>query len=320
MSIPNMPDLILLTQQITSLKSDVEGVKDRVVDLEEGGGGGGGGSAYPDNITIASSPGTVALTAEDQGGVTATVSGVTFNLPEEAEDGTTFKFASIAADMAINAGAAFIINFLSSTTVIPAGAAFALQAINVDLGGGLALYWSVADHCQISFGAWNDEAYYLPGMKVTKGGRTFMSIHTGSHINCDPEIQTAYWYKIPENHDDSISDSIAEGNITFGADVAPSGFSGSAVNFKTMGVISLLQVDADYRKPGTDVNQVVIALGDFADANPSVSILPSQNSSGTACVNGTSVVCRYTASTRSITIDLPISGIVGTEIHAKLVF
>lgn len=323
MSTANMPDLLLLTQQITSLKSDIEGVKERVFVIEEGGGGGegGGGAAYPDSLLVVSEAGTVTLTSENQGLITATVSGVTFNLPEVAADGATFKLASLAASMAIAAGSGLIINFLSSNTVIPAGAAYTFVAINVDLGGGLALYWSIADSGQISVEAWNPESHYMPGMKVTKNGRRWMSIHTGSQINFDPETQASYWMKLPNGHSEEISGSIDVGDISFGADTAPSGFVNALLRFKSVdGIISLLTVDANYGTPGVDVNQVVIGLGDFADANPSVSLLPSENTTGTAFVNGAVVACSYNASARSITIDLPSSGIVGTVMQAKIVF
>lgn len=268
MSTPNMPDLILLTQQIAKLKSDVEGVKDRVVDLEEG--GGGGGAAYPDNVIIAEATGAYNLTTDDQGVVTSIAEGTVFNLPTSAGNGTTYKFVGGPNILEVNSGGKLILSYFSTSFKVNSFMKTTLIAFNIDMGSGLDLVWFVLSD-QVRAG-WNAEVNYLIGDMVTNDSRVYMSIAPGN-INRNPATEVDYWLELVKVSQDNGSAAILDSDVTVSGGTPPVYTEGAvgSVSYFYSGQLKRLTVTlSPAGTPGAGNTTLQINLTSARGVNPNI--------------------------------------------------
>lgn len=147
-----------------------------------------GVGAYPDKIKNQASAGSVDLTDADQGFVTASVSGVTFNLPSTAVDGITFKFIGNSAFTVV--APTGLVTTLPSTFKVQSLMQVHLIASNVE---GVGLVWNVIEPRPVS--AYDATTNYPPGMIVSSGGSYYIS-KTASNVGNTPASSPSAWFEL----------------------------------------------------------------------------------------------------------------------------
>lgn len=283
--------------------------------------GGGGGSAYPDSFIVETTAGTRVLTAADQGFITSFVAGVTFQLPDTAADGETYKFTSAAAPIVVDPNGKVVLSFGSANSfTIGVGQHYTLVAINVDIGAGVQLYWLVVRATQLSYPTWDADIYFMPGMLAEKDGILYQCRTAGKNV--DPEIgNSAVWIVLKPERELQASEVLSSSDISFAADTAPSNFNNGLVSVVSDGARGKLVVEYMFDTPGVDVTQIVIDLTAALMANPVLaSLVPGGGNPGTCITGALDWPCRLTGTSIVMTIPAGISltGISGTLFKAVI--
>lgn len=285
-----------------------------------GGGGGGGGAAYPDNQLIIEEAGEMTLTTDDQGFISTAAANVVFNLPSVAGTGTIFKFNATIHGFTVNAGSKIITTLLSNTMKLSPNMRVDLIAINIDLGGGLDLYWVAVQTQTLNISAWDEEVRYFVGMMVSDGLYNYISL-SNDNLNEEPASNPNKWFRVPSEHIYNASSVSVDGDdISFTADTPPTDYGGGTLNAKRSVGVRSFEFNGSFGTPGVDVTQIVIALGDAIDADADVAnIIPNSNVAGIAMVGAYDIPCRYISSSRSIVITIPsyLTGVTAQSIHAQ---
>lgn len=159
-----------------------------------GGGGGGSGAAYPDNVTVASSPGIFPLTSANQGFITAVVPGVEFVLPDTAEDGEIYRFIDGGQEYTVTTSTGLLTLGGSSFVVAGNGRKVTVLAYNFLPFPGLVWNHIAPD----SYHVWSTNINYRKGELVEYPSASGILYISGQNSNLGVTPGTAIdnWYRL----------------------------------------------------------------------------------------------------------------------------